>query len=191
VRWVAILTAVVLIAVGVTVRRLPNTAANAELAVDQPIARLQEVRSVSLDGHQLPLARLREVMATRPGAQLDTPRLERDRAAMEQALADLGYLAAHVAEPSVTFDTAGAAYINFEVDKGKLFYLRSVEVTGAGKEAAVVTLMPGDDAIRDRIEHARLAFADTLARRGKPATVELSVHTDIEAAAVDVVLAIR
>lgn len=163
--------------------------ANAEAAVDRPIARMQQVRSVSLDGRRLPDAQLRAVIATRAGEQLDPAQLARDREAMARALADLGYLAARVDAPAITFDRAGAAYVTFDVEQGALFHLRSVAVTGPGKDLVVVTLLPGDDAIRTRIEGARQALADGLARRGKPLTVELSVRTDIAAAAVDIVLA--
>lgn len=183
--------AVVIVAAWAMFRRLPNTSANAEAAVDRPIARLQEVRSIALDGHHLLSSRLREVLETHPGEQLDTARLERDRDAMERELAGLGYLAARVEPAVVTFDAAGAAYLTFEIDQGKLFHLRKVAVTGPGKDAAVVTLAAGDDAVGARIDHARQALADGLARRGKPATVDLSVHTDLAAAAVDVVLATR
>lgn len=190
-RSLGIFMAVVIVAAWATLRHLPNISANAEAAVDRPIARLQEVRSIALDGHRLQSSRLRDVLETRPGQQLDSARLERDRDAMERELAGLGYLAARVEPGVVTFDAAGAAYVTFEIDQGKLFHLRNVSVTGPGKDAAVVTLAPGDDAVRARIDHARQALADGLARRGKPATVELSVHTDLAAAAVDVILATR
>jgi len=190
VRALTILTAAVIMAAWAVVRH-PRTAANAEAAVDRPVARVQEVRSVSFDGYKLASARLRAVIETRPGAQLDTDRLGRDRQAMERALADLGYLAARVEPASVTFDAAGAAYVTFEIDQGKLFHLRRVELTGSGKDSVIVTLAAGDEAVRARIERARTALADGLARRGKPAQVELSVHTDLAAAAVDVVLATR
>ncbi|HEU4730497.1 MAG TPA: POTRA domain-containing protein [Kofleriaceae bacterium] len=190
-RSVALLAALMIVAAWAMFRHLPNTSANAEAAVNRPVARLQEVRSIALDGRHLPQARLRDVLETRPGEQLDSARLERDRGAMERALADLGYLAARVDPAVITFDAAGAAYVTFEIDQGKLFHLRSVEITGPGKDAAIVTLVPGDDAIRARIERARQALADGLARRGKPTAVELSVHTDLAAAAVDVTLATR
>ena len=190
VRWLGFVTAIVIVAAWVVFQR-PATTANAEAAVNRPVARLQEVRSVALDGHRLPMARLREVLETRPGALLDAALLARDREAMERLLADLGYLAARIEPAEVTFDTAGAAYVTFEIDKGALFHLRKVEVTGTGKDAAVVTIAAGDDAIRDRIEHARQGLVDGLIRRGRPPAVELSVHTDIAAAAVDVTLATR
>lgn len=195
-RSIVLVTALVIVAAWLVFRNGPATA-SVEAAVDRPVARaahvarLREVRSVSLDGHRLLSSRLREVLETRPGTQLDPARLARDRDAMERALAELGYLAARVAPAEVTFDAAGAAYVTFEVDQGAMFHLRNVEVAGAGRDVAVVTLVSGDDAVRDRIEHARRALADALARRGRPAQVELSVHTDLAAAAVDVVLATR
>lgn len=166
----------------------PGYTENSEAAVTQPIA---EVRSVSLDGRRLPSARLRAMLETHAGAQLDTVALAHDREALAAELASMGYLAARVAPAVVTFDTAGAAYVTFDIDPGKLFHLRSVTVTGPGKDLMVITLGPGDDAVKTRIDSARQALADALARRGKPATVELSVHTDLAAAAVDVVLATR
>jgi outer membrane protein assembly factor BamA len=190
VRSLALLTAVVIVAAWAVIRH-PNLTANAEAAVDRPVARLAQVRSISLDGYRLASARLREVIETRPGAQLDTDRLARDRDAMERELTELGYLAARVEPAIVTFDAAGAAYVTFEIDQGKLFHLRGVAVTGPGKDAVIVTLGAGDPAVRARIEHARQALAEGIARRGKPGTVELSVHTDLAAAAVDVVLATR
>lgn len=190
-RSLVIFVAVVIVAAWATLRHLPSTSANPEAAVNRPIARPQEVRSIALDGHRLLAARLREVLETRPGQQLDTARLVRDRDAMERALADLGYLAARVEPAVVTFDAVGAAYVTFEIDQGKLFHLRNVSVTGPGKDAEIVTIASGDDAVRARIDHARQALTDGLVRRGKPAAVELSVHTDLAAAAVDVVLATR
>jgi outer membrane protein assembly factor BamA len=191
VRLVGLIIASVVVAVWAMFRQGPVTTANAEAAVDRPIARLQEVRSVALDGRRVLSAQLRAVIDTRPGAQLDTDRLRRDREAMERALADLGYLGARVEPAKVTFDAAGAAYVTFAVDQGPMFHLRNIEVTGAGRDATVVTLVAGDDALRSRIEHARAELADALARRGRPSAVELSIHTDVAAAAVDVVLATR
>lgn len=190
-RLAGLIIATVIVAVWAMFRQGPVTTASAEVAVDRPVARLQEVRSVAFDGTRVQSSRLREVIGTRPGAQLDTDGLRRDRDAMERALADLGYLAARVEPAKVTFDAAGAAYVTFAVDQGPMFHLRNIKVTGAGKDATVVTLVAGDDALRSRIERARAELADALARRGRPAAVELSIHTDVAAAAVDVVLATR
>ncbi|TMQ02927.1 MAG: hypothetical protein E6J90_39405 [Deltaproteobacteria bacterium] len=190
-RSYVVVTAVVVVAAWAMVRHGPTTTANAEAAVNRPVARLQEVRSVSLDGRRLLQAQLRGVLETRPGQQLDSDRLVRDRDAMERALADLGYLAARVEPAVVTFDTAGAAYVTFEIDQGAMFHLRNVTVTGPGKDVTVVTLGAGDDALRSRIERARQGLIAGLARRRGAAQVELSVHTDLAAAAVDVTFATR
>jgi hypothetical protein len=188
VRSLTVIVVVVLVAAWAMLRQLPTTAAS---AVPVAPSRLAEVRSVALDGHRLPVARLRAVIATQPGAQLHSEQLERDRAAMERELGAMGYLAARIEAPDVTFDAAGAAYVTFEVHQGALFHLREVSVTGPGKDAAVVTLGPGDAAIRTRIEATRQALAELLARRGRPSLVELSVHTDLAAAVVDVTFATR
>ena len=190
-RSLLIILALAVVAGYVAVRHLPVTEANSDVAVNKPIDHMQQVRSVAFDGYQIPSARLREEIATRPGAQLDTSALERDRAVIEQDLAAHGYLAARVTGTNVTFDAAGAAYVTFTIEKGPMFRLRSVEVTGAAKDAAVVTIAAGDDAIRDRIDRAREVLADALERRGKPGTIDLSIHTDIAANAVDVRFATR
>jgi outer membrane protein assembly factor BamA len=191
VRSIALGIAGVIVAVWAMFRHGPVTTAAAEAAVNRPVAQQQEVRSVALDGQRLMLARLREVLVTRPGAQLDPGRLKSDREAMERTLADLGYLAARVEPAAVSYDADGAAYVTFAIDQGPMFHLRNVEITGSGRDATVVTLATGDDAARGRIERARQELAATLARRGRPAVVELSLRTDVAASAVDVVLATR
>jgi len=53
VRVAGLIIAAVIVAVWAMFRHGPVTTANAEVAVNQPVARLQEVRSVALDGKQL------------------------------------------------------------------------------------------------------------------------------------------
>ncbi len=190
-RSLVIVTAIVVAVAYVAVRQLPMSEANSDVAVNKPIDKMEQVRSVSFDGYQIPAAELREQIETRPGRQLDSAALDRDRQVIEHELFERGYLAARVSPATVTFDAAGAAYVTFEIDKGRMFRLRNVEVSGAAKDAAVVTIASGDDAIRDRIDHARDALAEALARRGKPGSVELSIHTDLAANAVDVQFATR
>jgi outer membrane protein assembly factor BamA len=187
VRWLVLFTAAALVAAWAMGER-PQTSQRAEAAVEPLPPAAQEVRSISFDGRQLPLARLRELLETHPGDPLDPARLDRDRAALSRELAATGYLAAQVAPPDVTIDHAGAAYITFEIDKGPLFHLRKVAIVGPGKDASVVTINPGDDAIQARLDQARKALSEGLARRNKPASVELNVSIDRPAAAVDVEL---
>ncbi len=188
VRSIAIVTAVVIMAAWAMLRYPSGSAADSP-AVERPAGHLQEIRSIALDGHNSLSPQLRELLETRVGAPLDRDRLDRDRRAMERALDDLGYLAARVEPATVAFDAAGAAYVSFEIEQGPVFHVRSVRVTGPGKDAVVITLAAGDDAIRSRIELARQALADGLGRRGRPAKVALSVRTDLAEAAVDVILA--
>lgn len=194
-RTLVIASFAVIMAVCLMLRDGRIVGASAEAAVNSAaepaITQTPQVRSIALDGRSLMSMRLREQLSTRPGDQLDRARLDRDRQAMEQALAALGYLAARISPAVVTLDPAGAAYVTFEVEHGPMFHLRNVKVRGAVAGAAVVTLAAGDDAVRDRIERARRSIAEGLARRGRSAVVDLSVRTDVAAAAVDVELTAR
>lgn len=157
------------------------------------ISHTGQVQSVSLDGGRgLPLAALRDVLATHRGDQLDANRLVQDRSALEAELSARGYLAARVEPAIVTFAPAGGAYITFQISAGQVFKLRDVSVRGASpKEASVVTLTSGDDALANRIERARQTLADNLGHRGKAASVTVALHTDEAASAVDVELISR
>jgi outer membrane protein assembly factor BamA len=179
-----------LLAVAVT--GLAGCEAQAALATrgeaDRASPARRSIESVAIDGKDLPLAALRDVLATRPGGTIDPKRLAEDRTALERALAARGYLAAHVAPAEVAFER-GNAFVTFPIEQGEVFKVRSVHVRGANeRDAGVVTLSVGDDAIASRLEHARRLLADHLARRGKPHEVALSVNTDVAAAAVDVEL---
>ena len=159
--------------------------------------RTQEVQSVSIDTprsprdeRRLPISELRTLLATKAGDLLDEQKLEADRRALEATLVARGFLAATVSPASVTFADNGGAYVVFDVDRGPMYRLRSITVTGPGEaDAGVVTLSPGDDAIRSRIERARQSLADALAHRATRSHVEVQVHEDPATASVDVELA--
>jgi outer membrane protein assembly factor BamA len=168
------------------VEQLPEREAQAEPhSVNAP-----RIQSVSLDGGpRLPMAALREVLETHAGDALEAATLEHDRAAMQDALAARGYLAAKVGAAEVTYDHAGGAFVTFAVESGPEFHVRTVNVVGASaKDAGVVTLSTGDVVSPLRISEARDALADRLAARGKKAAVTVDMTTDQAAAAVDVVL---
>lgn len=167
------------------VRALPEGEAHAS----PHVVRSQEIESVALDARDLPVTTLREVLESRAGDQLDTGKLEHDRAALTDALAARGYLAAKVGAAQVSFDEHGGAYVTFAIEQGPEFHVRKVEVTGASaKDAGVVTLQTGEVASPTRFAQAREALAERLAARGKQATVTVQLTTDEAAAAVDVVL---
>jgi outer membrane protein assembly factor BamA len=168
------------------IRHLPEEAQ----ADPTRFVRPQEIQSVSLDGRDLPLAALRDVLETRAGALIDLQAVARDRLALEQTLVDRGYLAARVAEPRVTFGAGGAAYVTFAIDQGRLFRIRSVTIVGASDlEAGVVTLGRGDVADASRIALARQALEARLGVRRQLGRVAVALKPDPANGLVDVVLA--
>lgn len=184
-RSVLFVLAVVAGGTWVGLRQVPSSAAAVEI-VQIPA---QQIQSVAIDGRGLPLAALRDVLTTHPGDLLDAARLDRDRIALEAELAARGRLAARVEAATITYGAAGGAYVTFPIDQGPMFKLRSVTVTGATpREAGVVTLGAGDDAVAARIESARHTLEDTLTRRGKTRLVTVEIRTDLAAGVVDVEL---
>jgi len=187
-RSILLLTAALALVAWFVIRQLPSGDADAAPVV----ATSQQVQSISIaGGPSLPVAAMRAAMSTKVGSMVDDSKLEEDRVTLEASLAARGYLSARVAAPVVTFG-GGGAYVVFDVERGPLYHLRSVELHGAGwSDAGVVTLAAGDEAIGDRLSRARQAAEETLARHGKQALVELVVHPDPTTAMVDVELITR
>lgn len=190
-RSILVLTAVVAGGGAVAAYALPTRDAAAQ-ARTAP-GRTQEIQSVSIDGRSLPLAALRAVLTTRPGAQLDAAQLEHDRGAIEAELASRGYLSARVDPAIVTFAPSGGAFVTFQVMQGPVFHFRSIKVVGASeKDAGVVTISAGEEANPGRIERARQQLASNLMRHGsKPRQVVVSTHSDATQASVDVELSVH
>jgi len=197
VRHLAVLAVFAAAAAFVLVRELPEHEADATAV---HASRPQEVQSVALDGSRgLPVAELRATLATHAGDLLDAQKLEHDRAALETALTNRGYLSAKVAPASVMFDSSGGAFVSFAIERGSLFHIRNVEVVGTSPQnAGVVTIAKGDVVRSDRLERARAALAERLITRTKlttqkPTTTDVSVklQPDEAAAAVDVVLGVN
>lgn len=177
------LAAVVVAGTWVAAHELPRGEAHAG-AVVAPAVRTQEVQSISIDTprsprdeRRLPIQELRTLLSTKPHELLDDQKLARDRRVLEDALVARGYLAATVEPASVTFTKNGGAYVVFDVERGPLFRLGEVKVSGpAAGDADVVTIATGDEAVRSRIERARQTLADAVAHRG--ITVELALRED-------------
>jgi outer membrane protein assembly factor BamA len=181
---VLLAVAVVTATVWVAVSQLPGEARADQSA---PIERVQQIKSVAIDGEDLPLAALRGALHTEVGGFVDDATLESDRRALEQVLAERGYLASVVSSASVTFDPTGA-YVMFSVELGPLFHLRRVTVKNtAAATSHVVTLAEGDVASPSRLERARASLAESVPGR----IVHLSTSTDRGQAAVDVDLTVR
>ena len=185
------LAALVVAGTWVAAHHLPHGEAFAESATSVAASRPQQVQSVSIDtpsstreARRLPLAELRALITTKPGEQLDAFKLDADRRALEESLVARGYLAAHVAAPSVTFGKNGGAFVVFDVDRGPMYHVRNVEVTGPNANA-VITLSPGDEAIGTHVDRARQALVDA-SRTKSPVDVQL--HEDAATASLDVTL---
>lgn len=188
-RVVLVLTVIALALGWVAVRHLPEEAQAEPLVLE---GRPQEVLSVSLDGRGLPTAALRDVLSTRPGQLVDLATVEKDRAALTEALVARGYLTAQVAEPRVTFGPGGVVYVTFPIKQGPLFRIRNVSVEGASAaQIGVVTVAGGDVADAERIARARKAVEERLRVRGKQHVVETSFALDAAAGVVDLLITAR
>jgi outer membrane protein assembly factor BamA len=186
----SLLLLLVLAAAGVVivVHQLPESAAQAEAIT---VARPQEVQSVSLDGRNLPLAALREVLTTKPGMLVDLDALARDRSLLEETLVARGYLAAHVDQARVTFGAGGATFVTFPIAQGPMFHIRNVSVNGASEhDAGVVTLGTGEPADASRLSLARQALQARLEVRSEHSLVVTRLAPDLEAGVVDVELSV-
>jgi len=188
VRSVLLLLALAVAGTWAVVTHLPESEAQAEAIT---VARPQEIQSVSLDGRNLPLAALRDVLLTKPGALINLDTLSRDRSVLEETLVARGYLAAHVADARVTFGTGGATYVTFPIEAGPMFHIRSVSITGASElDAGVVTLGAGETADASRLTLARQALQARLEVRSKHSLVVTKLAPDLAAGVVDVELSV-
>jgi len=169
-------------------RHLPESEAQAEAIT---VARPQEIQSVSLDGRNLPLAALRDVLLTKPGDLINLETLARDRSVREETLVERGYLAAHFAVARVTFGNGRATYVTFPIEPGPMFHIRNVSITGASElDAGVVTLGSGETADASRLTLARQALQARLEVRSKHSLVVTKLAPDLAAGVVDVELSV-
>lgn len=129
-------------------------------------------------------------MTLEVGDRYDAAKAAHDRSALEAALVERGYLIAKVDFPQVSYDATGGVFVTYAIAQGPLFHVRTVTVTGTTETmAGVVTLAAGEVVAADRIEKARLAMAERMAVRGKPASVVAKVVPDETTPVADVELA--
>jgi outer membrane protein assembly factor BamA len=191
VRSIVFLGLAAIAAGAVIVRELPEHQAEADARPVQP----QEIQSVQFEGRGLPLATLRAAVTTHVGDQVDDIKLERDRTSLQTTLIAQGYLAAEVEHPTITFD-GGGAFVAYAIRTGALYHVRDVKVTTVAKDvnikdAGIVTLTKGDEAVAATIERARQHIIDVLASKSHKHSVDVKLHTDPGAGVVDVELAIK
>lgn len=187
-RSLLLFLALVVVGAWAVIRHLPESQAQAGASTVVGV-RPQEIRSVALDGRNLPLAALRDVLQSKPGQLVDLAMLARDRAVLEEALVARGYLAAKVDEARVTFGAGGATFVTFPIETGPMFRIRNVTVTGAREQdAGVVTLGAGETADAARITQARQALEARLGVRSQRSLVLTRLVPDVAAGLVDVEL---
>nr|HEX4314879.1 POTRA domain-containing protein [Kofleriaceae bacterium] len=134
------------------------------------------VAAVAFDGKGLPLAQLRDAVATRAGSVLDDATLAGDRDLVRATLVARGYLDASV-DTAVTRLPRGA-YVSFAVTPGALYHVGRVRVVNARTDRhPVVTIASGDEALASSIDDAR-------AHVGAAATAQL--RADRARATVDI-----
>lgn len=189
-----VLAALVVAGTWLAAHELPRGEAHAGSVLEDPV-RTQEIVSVSIDTpssprdeRRIPIQELRALLATKPGELLDEQKLATDRRAIQGALVARGFLAATVAPASVTFRKNGGAFVVFDVDRGPLYRLGEVTVTGPGS-TDLVTIATGDEAVRARLDRARQTLAEAVAHR--KLTVEMKLREDRASATVDVDLITR
>lgn len=187
-RPLLLLLAVAVIGAAAVIRHLPESEAQADAIT---AGRPQEIQSVSLDGRNLPLAALRDVLTTKPGNLIDLDTLARDRSLLEETLVARGYLAARVADARVTFGSGGATFVTFPIEQGPMFHIRNVSITGATtQDAGVVTLGSGEPADASRLTLARQALQARLEVRSKHSVVVTKLAPDVAAGVVDIELTV-
>lgn len=171
----------------VAVHAWPTTEAQAARAVrtDGPII---SISLATADGADIPMLAMRSALISQRGDTVDATKLAADRTALLEQLTSRGYLSAAVAPADITH-VHGGAYITYDIHLGMRYRIRTVSVTGAMDNDAVITIGSGDDAIAARIESARAMLADNLQRHGKPHEVSVTTTIDHANLVVDVALA--
>jgi outer membrane protein assembly factor BamA len=180
-------------------RIAPEEVASASTRVTTPSRAKTEagtVQSVRFTGPGLRAAFLSDVVATRPGEPLRESSLESDRLHILDAMLARGYLDASVGVPQVEWSDGGAAWVDFPVDAGSLYVVRSVAVEGKQLRrhpalAEVPTLVAGNPAIDERIEASAGLLRDWLAQRGVKAIVTVEVALEKFSKQIDVVYVVN
>ncbi len=89
------------------------------------------VKSIEFQGNSLPAAKLMQIMTLQSGGPYDPAALKSSIQALIEFYRSLGYVAAAVAEPSVTIVNDSAASILIKITEGGKYVISRVEVEGA------------------------------------------------------------
>jgi len=135
------------------------------------------VEAVRFTGPDVRAPYLADVIVTREGTPFRAQEIEDDRLRIVDALIARGHYDAKVGPASVTW-TDGGAWVEFPIDAGSVYVIRSVRVDGAATRknpglAQVPTVQAGDDARAEDVEGSADLLRDWLAARHIRATVKL------------------
>ena len=175
-------------------RIAPEEAASASTRVTTPSRAKTEagtVQSVRFTGPGLRAAFLSDVVATREGETFRQSSLEDDRIRILDAMLARGYLDATVGAPVVEWSDEGTAWVDFPVDAGSLYVVRSVAVEGKQLArhpalAEVPTLETDNPAVGQRIEASAELIREWLAQRRVKGTVTVKVELEKLSKQIDV-----
>jgi len=185
----AVMLAVLVLVARIVVERVaPEPSASASAGITAPrraeaaAPKPGTVEALRFSGPGLRAAFLTDVIATREGQPFRADALDSDRQRLLEALVARGHLDAKVGAAHVSWHR-GAAIVEFPVDAGPVFVVRSVRVEGRTARshtglAQVPTLQIGDAATADDIE----ASADLLRAwlEARDLRAKVSVATNVE-----------
>jgi outer membrane protein assembly factor BamA len=180
---ILLLVAAVIVAKVAVDRVAPEGMASASDGLIRAKTTAGMVETVRFTGPGLRAAFLSDAVATHAGHALSRVDLEADRLRIVDALIARGHLDATASEAVVQYTEGGSAYVDFPVETGPIYQIRSVRVEGKrGTHAAALATVPtigaGDAAASDRIEASAALLRAYLADHGWPGRV--TWHLDVE-----------
>jgi outer membrane protein insertion porin family len=144
-----------------------------------------KVRSITFLNAGLPEKRLQEVMSLKEGGPYDPDKVEKDKEALKEFYAALGYLDATIRSMDVNVDrTTNTASISVDVEEGKKTVIGSVDVTGVDealrKKLIAIAGIKAGSAYNDvDISDARLWLVEYLAASGRP-VADVAASRDVK-----------
>jgi outer membrane protein assembly factor BamA len=174
----------------------PERMASASDSLTRAKAAAGTVETVRFTGPGLRASFLAEAVATRAGTAVSRADLEADRLRIVDALVARGHLDAAASEAVVQWSDSGSAYVDFPVETGAIYQIRSVRLEGklAARTPAlaeVPTLAAGDIAASDRIEASAALLRGYLADHHLRGRVTWQLEVEHVGKQADVVFTIR
>jgi len=183
------------IAAKIVVERVaPEKVASASDSVSRAKVAAGTVETVQFSGPGLRAPYLAAVVGTQAGVALSQPALQADRIRIVDALVARGHLDASAGEPRVQWTATGAALVDFPVEAGAVYVVRTVAVSGGPAAldlASVPTLVSGDLADANRIEQSAALLRGWCKDHGVSAKVTWTIAPDPISKQVDVTFTLK